>query len=358
MFIVFVKVYLSMSVYALISHNLFYRMYLCVCVCFYYCVRPNSSPIPRILAQIMAKLAESIDKNCLVLQQNPMLALQCLVADFTQKDVKKAYRGMILKYHPDKNPDCDTSCIFTAIQAAYESMLELAPSSSSVLPPPAAAATATAAAPMTSARGGGGGGGGGGAAGGLHSSFFQPSAFPGGSSSRRTQQHAPAPPPRPRRSAPAPREEDYYRSGPQGGGGGGGQSQSQSGDVYGMTSEQIRRSLRLLAGGGDRRRQQTDKELAGCSREQLVRKYLHARARALSGGASEAQWRQQLAELRRKERKREQEQQRAREEQQQQQRSAEEADTADSQRQERVSRMQKELPLMSITELRRMMNTW
>jgi phage baseplate assembly protein W len=56
--------------------------------------------------------------------------------------VKKAYKQQALRYHPgpspllsvmtggsvaDKNPDCDTSCIFTAVQSAYETLLQTAP---------------------------------------------------------------------------------------------------------------------------------------------------------------------------------------------------------------------------------------
>jgi curved DNA-binding protein CbpA len=36
---------------------------------------------------------------------------------------------MALKYHPDKNTDCDSSCLFTLIQSAYERMVEIAPES-------------------------------------------------------------------------------------------------------------------------------------------------------------------------------------------------------------------------------------
>ena len=38
----------------------------------------------------------------------------------SQKDVKKAFRNLALKYHPDKNPDEDTSLKFREIAEAYE----------------------------------------------------------------------------------------------------------------------------------------------------------------------------------------------------------------------------------------------
>ena len=38
----------------------------------------------------------------------------------SQKDIKKAFRTLALKYHPDKNPDEDTSKKFREIAEAYE----------------------------------------------------------------------------------------------------------------------------------------------------------------------------------------------------------------------------------------------
>jgi len=38
----------------------------------------------------------------------------------SQKDIKKAFRNLALKYHPDKNPDEDTSRKFREIAEAYE----------------------------------------------------------------------------------------------------------------------------------------------------------------------------------------------------------------------------------------------
>ena len=38
----------------------------------------------------------------------------------SQKEIKKAFRNLALKYHPDKNPDEDTSHKFREIAEAYE----------------------------------------------------------------------------------------------------------------------------------------------------------------------------------------------------------------------------------------------
>ena len=38
----------------------------------------------------------------------------------SQKEIKKAFRNLALKYHPDKNPDEDTSLKFREIAEAYE----------------------------------------------------------------------------------------------------------------------------------------------------------------------------------------------------------------------------------------------
>ena len=38
----------------------------------------------------------------------------------SQKEIKKAFRNLALKYHPDKNPDEDSSRKFREIAEAYE----------------------------------------------------------------------------------------------------------------------------------------------------------------------------------------------------------------------------------------------
>lgn len=86
----------------------------------------SSSSAPKVLGEIMEKLTVSIDRVLGVLGKNPILVLG-LSRGYTQADVKKCYRKMALKYHPDKNSDCDSSCLFTLIQAAYERVLPGAP---------------------------------------------------------------------------------------------------------------------------------------------------------------------------------------------------------------------------------------
>lgn len=61
----------------------------------------------------------SIDRDLALLNNNPILTLN-LKKGYTKTDVKKSYRKVVLAYHPDKNQDCDTTSIFTTIQAAYE----------------------------------------------------------------------------------------------------------------------------------------------------------------------------------------------------------------------------------------------
>ena len=76
---------------------------------------------------VMDKLASSIDMHLGVISSNPVIALG-LSRKFNKKDVKKAYHKFSLKYHPDKNLDCDTSCIFTVLQCAYDKLKDVATS--------------------------------------------------------------------------------------------------------------------------------------------------------------------------------------------------------------------------------------
>jgi DnaJ domain len=86
----------------------------------------QSGSAQKIMGDIMQKLTSSIETALSTLRNNPALALG-LAKGFNKLDVKKAYRRCALKYHPDKNQDCDSSCIFTAVQAAYEKLLHSAP---------------------------------------------------------------------------------------------------------------------------------------------------------------------------------------------------------------------------------------
>lgn len=80
----------------------------------------------KLLGDIMEKLQVGIAKITDTLTNNHQLALG-LSYGFSKTDVKKAYRKHALKYHPDKNTDCDTTSIFTVIQAAYENLSKTAP---------------------------------------------------------------------------------------------------------------------------------------------------------------------------------------------------------------------------------------
>lgn len=86
----------------------------------------NNQRVSKILGDIMTKLNASIDKNVVYLTRNPQAALK-LHRGCNKKDVKKAYRANALKYHPDKNQDCDSSPVFTIVQSAYENLLLAAP---------------------------------------------------------------------------------------------------------------------------------------------------------------------------------------------------------------------------------------
>ena len=76
----------------------------------------------KLVEDMMKKLAHSIDKNMTLLNSNPILALK-LSRGFSRSDVKKSYRSCALKCHPDKNRDCDSSGVFTVVQAAYEKLM-------------------------------------------------------------------------------------------------------------------------------------------------------------------------------------------------------------------------------------------
>ena len=61
--------------------------------------------------------SETLNNAIKRLQEDPYLCLD-LSLTATGSEVKKSYRKLALKYHPDKNPA--TSLLFTAIQDAYD----------------------------------------------------------------------------------------------------------------------------------------------------------------------------------------------------------------------------------------------
>lgn len=75
----------------------------------------------KLMTEIFSRLSESINRDVKLINANGVHALG-LKRGFSKSDVKKAYRVAALKYHPDKNKDCDTSCIFAAIQSGYEKL--------------------------------------------------------------------------------------------------------------------------------------------------------------------------------------------------------------------------------------------
>lgn len=89
-------------------------------------VQQKDKKASKLLGDIMEQLQTGISKITSTLASNHQLALG-LSYGFSKTDVKKAYRKYALKYHPDKNADCDTTSIFTVIQAAYENLSSSAP---------------------------------------------------------------------------------------------------------------------------------------------------------------------------------------------------------------------------------------
>ena len=45
----------------------------------------------------------------------------------TQEEIKKAFRKLAIKYHPDKNPDNDTTAKFQEISNAYQILMDPIP---------------------------------------------------------------------------------------------------------------------------------------------------------------------------------------------------------------------------------------
>jgi DnaJ family protein B protein 4 len=46
----------------------------------------------------------------------------------TDDELKKAYRRLVMKYHPDKNPSPQAGPLFKQVSAAYDVRLSLPPS--------------------------------------------------------------------------------------------------------------------------------------------------------------------------------------------------------------------------------------
>lgn len=53
-----------------------------------------------------------------------LYAILNVTRNATNDEIKSAYRKMVLKYHPDKNPTIDTTKKFQQIQIAYETLFD------------------------------------------------------------------------------------------------------------------------------------------------------------------------------------------------------------------------------------------
>jgi hypothetical protein len=79
-----------------------------------------SGKMPAIVEKLLMKVTEEKRDIVKLLEQDPYGALCLRSQSCTAKDVKKAYRKLVLKYHPDKNKGVKTNDSFQAIQNAYE----------------------------------------------------------------------------------------------------------------------------------------------------------------------------------------------------------------------------------------------
>ena len=82
----------------------------------------NSNNASKLLGELLQRLTKSVDRDFNTIKKHPNVALGLgsMASGYNKNEIKKAYRKAALRYHPDKNPDCDTSSIFHAIQASYE----------------------------------------------------------------------------------------------------------------------------------------------------------------------------------------------------------------------------------------------
>jgi curved DNA-binding protein CbpA len=78
--------------------------------------------MPAILEKLLAKVMHEKRDIVKLLEQDPYGALCLRSHSCTAKDIKKAYRKLALKYHPDKNKGIKTNDSFQAIQTAYETL--------------------------------------------------------------------------------------------------------------------------------------------------------------------------------------------------------------------------------------------
>ena len=82
----------------------------------------TSNNASKLLGELLQRLTKSIERDFNTIKKYPNIALGLgsMVNGYNKNEVKKAYRKAALRYHPDKNPDFDTSIIFHAIQSSYE----------------------------------------------------------------------------------------------------------------------------------------------------------------------------------------------------------------------------------------------